>query len=105
MSFLMFADLGLIDQYNFQERCFRVFLSKVSQGYRNNPYHNWRHGFSVLQFAYTMLRETHLKCELSRLQMFGLLLAAVAHDVDHTGRNNDFEMKSDSDLAIQYNYQ
>lgn len=35
--------------------------------------------------------------------MFALLLAALCHDVDHTGRTNAFEAASYSTLALKYN--
>lgn len=37
------------------------------------------------------------------VDIFTLLTAALCHDVAHTGRSNDFEMKSMSPLAIRYN--
>ena len=30
------------------------------------------------------------------------MLSAICHDVDHTGHNNDFEIKSKSELALRY---
>lgn len=34
---------------------------------------------------------------------FALLFAGLCHDIDHTGRNNGFEINSYSTLAIRYN--
>eukprot|EP00397_Hematodinium_sp_SG-2012_P004921 GEMP01004936.1.p1 GENE.GEMP01004936.1~~GEMP01004936.1.p1 ORF type:complete len:1118 (+),score=198.10 GEMP01004936.1:252-3605(+) len=36
-------------------------------------------------------------------ERLGLLIAALGHDADHPGRNNQFEMAIQSDLALLYN--
>jgi len=35
--------------------------------------------------------------------LFSLLIASAAHDVDHPGHNNMFEMKNKSVLSVIYN--
>lgn len=42
---------------------------------------------------------------LSNYQQFGMLLAAVVHDIDHPGHTNLFEVNSGSELALRYNDQ
>lgn len=32
-----------------------------------------------------------------------MLISALTHDVDHPGNNNDFEIKTGSELALRYN--
>jgi hypothetical protein len=32
-----------------------------------------------------------------------LMFSALMHDINHTGKNNDFEHHMNSDLAIRYN--
>ena len=41
-----------------------------------------------------------LKC--IQLQIFGLLVACLCHDLDHRGTNNAFQSKVESPLAILY---
>lgn len=42
-------------------------------------------------------------CELiDNFAQFTLILSALCHDVDHTGRTNIFEINSLSKLAIRY---
>ena len=36
------------------------------------------------------------------LQIFGLLVACLCHDLDHRGTNNAFQTKMDSPLAVLY---
>ena len=42
------------------------------------------------------------KLFLNDLTTFTLMLSAICHDVDHTGRSNDFEIKKKSFLALTY---
>ena len=58
--------------------------------------------FIVLHAAYKMSNKPTSKLFLNDLTTFTLLLSAICHDVDHTGRSNDFEIKSKSGLALTY---
>ena len=40
---------------------------------------------------------------LGKLQLLALLVAALGHDVDHSGQNNAFHVATSSELAIVYN--
>lgn len=53
--------------------------------------------------AYHMLRTTLLPKYFGKTGTAAFLYAALMHDVDHTGRNNMFEINSASKLAIRYN--
>lgn len=52
---------------------------------------------------YYILQTKILNKYLIDVEMFSLLLAALCHDVDHTGRTNAFEAASYSTLALKYN--
>lgn len=39
---------------------------------------------------------------MSDLEILGLLVACLCHDLDHRGTNNAFQMKTDSPLAVLY---
>lgn len=43
-----------------------------------------------------------LKMKLTQDLQFGLLLAAFGHDLNHSGKNNNFEISAISRLAIRY---
>mmetsp|Transcript_9877 Transcript_9877/g.14554 ORF Transcript_9877/g.14554 Transcript_9877/m.14554 type:complete len:557 (-) Transcript_9877:306-1976(-) len=71
----------------------------------HNPsaaYHNWYHGVSCCQMTFCLLKEGGADQYLTRLEVYALLLAALVHDVDHAGHNNDFEIKSRSLKASIY---
>jgi len=44
-------------------------------------------------------------CRITTFDIAALILSAAAHDVDHPGHNNLFEIKSKSKLATLYNDQ
>jgi len=66
------------------DKYFEVCLNSMP----SNPYHGPAHVLDVLQFLNALLHETNLDMVLSPTQSSGLVLAAAAHDVDHTGTSN-----------------
>jgi len=71
--------------------------------YHDHPFHNWFHGFSVFQMCYYQLRWTEMADSLRAVDVFGLLIAALCHDVDHPAVNNAYLIATESDLALRYN--
>jgi hypothetical protein len=61
---------------------FRVLFFKASN--LNHPYHNFRHMLHVLWLCYQACR--YYRNELSPCQMRILLIAALFHDFNHSGR-------------------
>lgn len=53
--------------------------------------------------AYSFLRTTILPKYFGKTGTAAMLFAALMHDIEHTGRNNMFEINSASKLAIRYN--
>ncbi|CAG9465167.1 unnamed protein product [Pedinophyceae sp. YPF-701] len=72
----------------------------------SNPYHNWYHAVDVAHTAYHLMMEAR-KHERSggftRLERLCCLVAALAHDLGHTGKSNDFLIKTSHSLAVTYN--
>jgi cAMP-specific phosphodiesterase 4 len=102
---LMFKHSGTVEAYNISEQKFYSLLSEVQRLYdhRSNPFHNFKHGVSVLHSTYYLLRYTKASEAFDKLGVAAMLFAALMHDVDHTGRTNVFEMNSWSDLGTRYN--
>merc|ERR1719253_2480921 len=67
------------------------------------PYHNFGHAANVWQTMFTVLVKGRLASLYSGLQVLTVLVAALAHDMDHPGTNNQFQVKSGSTLALLYN--
>ena len=76
----------------------------VRRGYRDPPYHNWTHAFTVAHFCFLLARNLRLSERrlLSDLEVLSLLVACLCHDLDHRGTNNSFQMASGSLLAALY---
>ncbi|KAI3379903.1 hypothetical protein SNEBB_006175 [Seison nebaliae] len=71
--------------------------------YESNPYHNSTHAADVLQCSAYFLRNYVLRQILSQTEQAVCLLASIAHDVDHPGLTNHFQIHSETPLAIMYN--
>jgi len=72
--------------------------------YRENSYHNFHHAFCVTrETAVFIIRLGLASAGFSKKELFTILIAALVHDVDHPGTNNEFEIKSSSRLALLYN--
>jgi len=76
----------------------------VRRGYRDPPYHNWAHAYSVAHFAFLLLSHLNLVQAgvISELEAFALVIACLCHDLDHRGTNNTFQISSNSVLAALY---
>ena len=70
----------------------KSFAKELEFRYRDNPFHNFKHGFSV--FHFTLIVTTKLAPQIRSLftdeEFFGHLVACIGHDVDHPGVNNQF---------------
>jgi hypothetical protein len=83
---------------------FRDFIKELSHQYvSENPYHNFYHAVDVMHTTNFLLRTIGLDSVLTDFEIFGTLLAAIAHDVGHPGLNNSYLVKSKSKLAMQFN--
>lgn len=65
-------------------------------------YHNWRHALNVTQTMFAMMKTGKMERFVTDLEILGLLVACLCHDLDHRGTNNAFQTKTDSPLAILY---
>jgi len=100
----MFRDFGLIDKFQMPVEKLRHFLVEMKHGYSNkNPYHNFRHAFDVTQACYLFLTTAGAAEFFTHLEITSLLFAALCHDFEHPGLNNNFQITTYSPLAILYN--
>ncbi|CAK9015645.1 5'-cyclic phosphodiesterase 4C (DPDE1) (PDE21), partial [Durusdinium trenchii] len=99
---LFFERSGIMAKFGLPPALVHSFLNEVRQSYLANPYHNWAHGFSVLHGSTIMLAKGAREL-LQDLDVLGLFIATVCHDVGHPGTNNAFQIKSGSSLALLYN--
>lgn len=100
----MFDDLGLIKYWKLKLSTLIRFLLYVKKGYRDAPYHNWIHAFSVTHFGYLLIKNLNLINEnyLTHLEALTFLVSCLCHDIDHRGTNNMFQTISSTVLATLY---
>lgn len=98
----MFMDLNLLNTFQIPYEVLCRWLLSVRKNYRPVKYHNWRHAVTVCQTMFAMLKTGKMERFMTELQMLGLLVACLCHDLDHRGTNNSFQTKTDSPLAILY---
>eukprot|EP00440_Ansanella_granifera_P050728 gb/GFBE01054979.1/.p1 GENE.gb/GFBE01054979.1/~~gb/GFBE01054979.1/.p1 ORF type:complete len:653 (+),score=98.07 gb/GFBE01054979.1/:1-1959(+) len=94
---------GCIDNCQIPLDCLKEFVAEARQGYQDNPFHNWFHGFSVYQHCFHQLSCAPIFGGLSSTQGFGLLIAALCHDLGHPGVTNSFLIRTSGELALRYN--
>jgi len=94
--------LGFDVKFNVSLETLCRFTLRVQKGYRDNPYHNWTHAFSVFHMAYTLVKNLELQKTFGDLSCYSFLIAALCHDLDHRGTNSSFEVCTKSPLASLY---
>jgi hypothetical protein len=81
-----------------------AFIRRVREGYRSEPrYHSWHHGCDVTHTVYMIMKSTHASEYMTKLELFGCLVAALAHDIGHPGVNNWFLVRTKNELALLHN--
>ncbi|XP_064206882.1 cGMP-dependent 3',5'-cyclic phosphodiesterase-like isoform X2 [Anguilla rostrata] len=98
----MFEDMGFISTYKINMHTLARFCLMVKKGYRDPPYHNWMHAFSVSHFCYLLCKNLQLSNYLDDIEIFALFVSCMCHDLDHRGTNNSFQVASQSVLAGLY---
>ncbi|XP_014300468.1 cGMP-dependent 3',5'-cyclic phosphodiesterase [Microplitis demolitor] len=100
----MFDELDLITLWRIKRKTLARFILYVKKGYRDAPYHNWVHAFSVAHFAYLMIKNLNLVKNnyMTRLQSLVFLVSGLCHDIDHRGTNNSFQTQCGTVLASLY---
>uniref|UniRef100_A0A672H9W5 Phosphodiesterase n=1 Tax=Salarias fasciatus TaxID=181472 RepID=A0A672H9W5_SALFA len=98
----MFEDMGFINTYKIEMNTLARFCLMVKKGYRDPPYHNWMHAFSVSHFCYLLYKNLGLSNYLEEIEILALFVSCMCHDLDHRGTNNSFQVASQSVLAALY---
>lgn len=101
----MFSITQVADNFQINPITFKKFIQKTEELYNrhSNPYHNFKHAASVLNSFYMLLRTTDISQYFTKTGIGAMVFASLVHDIEHTGRNNLFEINSISKLAVRYN--
>ncbi|KAJ8962987.1 hypothetical protein NQ317_003801 [Molorchus minor] len=100
----MMHHLNFLEDFRIKQETLIRFILYVKKGYRELPYHNWLHAFSVAHFAYLCLRNFQLieRGYLTKLEALAYFVSCLCHDIDHRGTTNSFQQQSNSVLASLY---
>ncbi|KFR14361.1 cGMP-dependent 3',5'-cyclic phosphodiesterase, partial [Opisthocomus hoazin] len=98
----MLQDMNFINTYKMDRQTLTRFCLMVKKVYRDPPYHNWMHAFSVSHFCYLLYKNLELVNYLEDIEIFALFISCMCHDLDHRGTNNSFQVASKSVLAALY---
>ncbi|CAK9795385.1 cGMP-specific 3',5'-cyclic phosphodiesterase [Anthophora plagiata] len=98
----MFKQCDLIQKFHIPYEVLCRWVLSVKKNYRPVKYHNWRHALNVAQTMFAMLKTGKMEQFMTDLEILGLLVACLCHDLDHRGTNNAFQTKTESPLAILY---
>ncbi|XP_036323196.1 cGMP-specific 3',5'-cyclic phosphodiesterase [Rhagoletis pomonella] len=98
----MFLQCNLVAQFQIPYEVLCRWVLSVRKNYRPVKYHNWRHALNVAQTMFAMLKTGKMERFMTDLEILGLLVACLCHDLDHRGTNNAFQTKTESPLAILY---
>mmetsp|Transcript_36321 Transcript_36321/g.58576 ORF Transcript_36321/g.58576 Transcript_36321/m.58576 type:complete len:859 (+) Transcript_36321:178-2754(+) len=99
----IFLEIGVHQGLGIETEKIQGFLLGVRDRMLENPFHNWAHVFDVTQTCYALVLLSKGRDHLSDMQVFGLMIATLCHDLEHPGVNNQFLVKSKSSLATLYN--
>ena len=106
MCHFILKSLGLIDKRIMTLSKLESFLYSVNDNYKDSTlYHNSLHGADVTQslFVYFINSNAEQICEMSVLDLLGMIISTMAHDLGHPGLTNNFHINASTDLALTYN--
>jgi hypothetical protein len=99
----VYKERALTTTFQIDDAILVNFVTAVAQRYHDHPFHNFRHGFSVMQTTYILLRDAALADALSAVDVLAAITSALCHDIDHPGVSNEHLIASGSALALLYN--
>lgn len=101
----IFRELDLFKAFSIKDQVFIRFMWEVAYFYtkNKNPFHNFSHAVNVCHAGYYLLKKYPKFANIMNAeQQFGFLVSCLGHDLDHRGQTNNFEIMTQSDLALRY---
>ncbi|KAJ3323631.1 hypothetical protein HDU76_013604 [Blyttiomyces sp. JEL0837] len=100
---LMFKDLGYCHHLEISEEKLAAYVLTVRKNYRLNAYHNFTHAACVVHAIYMLITKgVFASYGFDEVDGFAMFLAALNHDIDHRGTNNQFQKTASTALASFY---
>ncbi len=79
------------------------FIDAIAESYRDVPYHNLYHCVDVTHSTFLLVDRLRAPACLTPIECFAVMIAALAHDMDHPGVSNAFLVNARDSLALAYN--
>ena len=98
-NYFNFGGIINISKYN-------NWCKKISEGYKNNSYHNNLHAADITHTSYIYFKVGLINeiINLDKASICALFLSCICHDYKHPGLNNNFLIETNNSIAINYNY-
>ena len=106
MCYTILKTLGLVDNKIIVTKKLESFLRTVSDNYLiTTLYHNSLHGADVTQSLLVFFLNSNSEeiCETTVLDLLGMVVSAMGHDLGHPGFNNGYHINASTELGITYN--
>ena len=106
MCRVILKTLGLYDSKIIPLSKLDSFLYTISDSYiESTLYHNSLHGSDVTQSLCLFFINSNVEeiSETTVLDLLGIIVSAMGHDLGHPGYNNNFHINAFTDLALTYN--
>ena len=106
MGYTMLQTLGLVNNKIISTKKLESFLNAVSDNYKiTTLYHNSIHGADVTQTLLVFCLNSNVEeiCETTVLDLLGMILSSIGHDLGHPGLNNGYHINASTELGITYN--
>ena len=95
---------GLVDALGLDTARLAKFLQELENGMpSSNPYHNAIHVADVTQTVHVLLIKGGIGQHLDKLEVLACIIAALVHDFEHLGLNNDYLVKICHERALAHN--
>ena len=99
----IFESHGLISFLEVDRETVSKFFTKISQRYKKVPYHNFTHACWLVKLLHWVTTRVRVTDFFSPIDLVGMFVAGVAHDMDHSGMNNSFMTRTRDPLSFVFN--
>ena len=102
MFFYLFQKFHLLEHFKVNNEMFFRYIFELRSRYNDVPYHNWIHAGDVTEYVCYEMSLAGVDKLLTPLELFGVVVAATAHDTNHDGFNNVYNVKTETPLGILF---
>jgi hypothetical protein len=97
------ASMKLAAVLDINEEKLHLLIRTIESRYQNVPYHNSIHGADVVHGTFWIVEHGGLGHMIEPIHKLALMISACAHDMEHPGTSNNFQVETKSEIALRYN--